>query len=403
MSTYSPPEVERLKAAAAARIDEYSQRIVDMSRHIHQNPEVAFQEFATSKRLAKALASWTTAEVELGVAGLPTAFVATLNHQQQSGPTVAFIAEYDALPGLGHACGHNLISSIAVATAIGIEAVREELPGRFQVIGTPAEEGGGGKVFMIEKGVFQDVDAALMIHPLDECKVGERLLALKHLVMEFHGKAAHASAKATEGINALYALIQAFQNINNLRETFQGTDRVHGIITHGGERPNIIPPFARAEFYVRAATNQRAGQLLEQVKNCARGAALAAGATVEFPQPEAPDLDASLPNNTLNQAFARNLAAQGFQPRQVTEEPMGASNDLSNVSQLLPTSEVTVPIGPQGLQAHTEAFAAAAGSDAGFDALIRGAKAEAATAIDLLTDPELFTAVKRDFESNATT
>src|SRR5690606_31462103 len=211
----------------------------------------------------------------------------------------------------GHGCGHNLICSIAVASAVGIEAVRDELPARFQVIGTPAEEGGGGKIYMIEDGIFDDVDVALMTHPLDECKVGERLLALRNLVMEFHGKAAHASAKATEGVNALYALIQTFQSINNMREPFQDTDRVHGIITHGGERPNIIPPFARAEFYVRADTNERVDQLLEQVKNCARGAALAIGGDVTFPKPAAPDLDASLVNATLNDAFARNLAANG--------------------------------------------------------------------------------------------
>ncbi len=401
MKSYSKADIERMKAAAAARIDEYSEQIIELSRHIHANPEVAFEEFETSKRLAEALSSWTSADVQLGVADLPTAFVATLDHDPSPEKTVAFIAEYDALPGLGHGCGHNLICSIAVASAVGIEAVRDELPARFQVIGTPAEEGGGGKIYMIEDGIFDDVDVALMTHPLDECKVGERLLALRNLVMEFHGKAAHASAKATEGVNALYALIQTFQSINNMRETFQDTDRVHGIITHGGERPNIIPPFARAEFYVRAATNERVDQLLEQVKNCARGAALAIGGDVTFPKPPAPDLDASLVNATLNDAFARNLAANGFEPRVSTAEPLGASNDLANVSQLLPTSEVTVPIGPKGLQAHSPEFVAAAGSDVAFDALIRSAKAQVGTAIDLLTNPELWDAVQQDYKENA--
>jgi amidohydrolase len=333
----------------------------------------------------------------LGVADLPTAFVATLEGQQPA-PTVALIAEYDALPGIGHGCGHNLICSIAVASAVGLQAVLKDLPGRIQVIGTPAEEGGGGKVFMIDKGVFKNVDAALMIHPLDECKIGERLLALSGLTIDFHGKAVHASAKAHEGINALYALIMTFQAINNLRETFRSTDRVHGIISEGGERPNIIPPFARGEFYVRGASRQRVEELLERVKNCARGAALATGAQVEFPASKIPDLDASRVNATLNQAFAKNLEAAGFTPRQVTEDPLGASNDLSNVSQLLPTSEVTVPIAPKGsIQGHSLEFARAACSDFAFDSLIRGAKAEAATAVDLLTDPRLFEQVRQDF------
>jgi amidohydrolase len=396
MKSYTVDEVARLKAVAAARIDEYSDAIVALSRRIHDNPEVAFEERQTSQWLTEALQEWTVAKVQLGVADLPTAFVATLD-SGRPGPTLAFVAEYDALPGIGHGCGHNLICAIAVASAVGIQAALPELAGRIQVIGTPAEEGGGGKVIMIQKGIFQGVDAALMIHPLDECKIGEHLLALSGLTIEMHGKAVHASAKAHEGINALYALMGTFQSINNLRESFQPTDRVHGIITHGGERPNIIPAFARGEFYVRGATRQRVNQLMEQVKNCARGAALATGARAEFPPSKLPDLDSSRINATLNDAFARNLTAQGFTPRQVTEDPLGASNDLSNVSQLLPTSEVTVPIGPKGLQAHSVDFVQAACSDVAFDALIRGAKAEVGAAIALLTHPGLLEQVKQDY------
>lgn len=396
MRTYSDSDVTRLKTLAAARIDKYRDRIVDLSRRIHQNPEVGFEEYQACGWLTEALAEWTGARVERGVADLPTAFVATLDGVDRT-PTIALIAEYDALPGLGHGCGHNLICSIAVAAAVGLKAVMDELPGRIRVIGTPAEEGGGGKVFMLERGIFAGLDAALMIHPLDECKHGEPLLALSGLTMEFHGKAAHASGKANEGINALFALIQTFQAINNLRDTFRSTDRVHGIITHGGERPNLVPAFARAEFYVRGESRQRANELLEKVKNCARGAALSIGAQVEFPPSKTPDLDASRENRSLNMAFARNLESQGFQPRAVTEEPIGASNDLANVSQVVPTSEVTIPIGPKGLQAHTVDFVKAAGSDTAFDALIRGAKAEAGLAINLLTDPGFMARVKEDF------
>ncbi len=396
MKKLSDAQVARLKEKAAARIDEYRDRIVELSLRIHDHPEVAFEEKQASRWLTDALKTWTSAEVQLGVADLPTAFVANLKGQEP-GPTIAFIAEYDALPGVGHGCGHNLICSIAVASAVGIQAVLGDLPGQIKVIGTPAEEGGGGKVFMIKKGIFEGIDAALMIHPLDECKIGEHLLALSGLTIDFHGKAVHASAKAHEGINALYALIMTFQAINNLRETFRATDRVHGIIAQGGERPNIIPAFTRGEFYVRGATRQRVEELLEKVKNCARGAALATGASVEFPASRLPDLDSSRINATLNEAFAKNLAAQGFTPRLVTEEPLGASNDLSNVSQLLPTSEVTVPIAPKGIQAHSIEFAKAACSDLAFDSLIRGAKAEVATAIDLLTDPALLERVKQAF------
>jgi amidohydrolase len=395
MRTYSPSDVARLKATAAAAIDEYRDRLTDMSRTIHDHPEVAFEEFETSKRLTEALRSWTQAEVQLGVAGLPTAFKATMD-TGRPGPTVAFVAEYDALPNLGHGCGHNLICSIAVASAVGIQAILPELNGRIQVIGTPAEEGGGGKVIMIEDGAFEGVDACLMIHPLDECKIDTRLLALCHLTIEFHGRAAHASDKNNTGINALYALLMTFQGINNLRETFISTDRVHGVITHGGERPNIVPAYSRGEFYVRAATQPRVEQILERVQNCARGAALATGATVEFP-PLKRSLMASRFNSPIKECFGDNLAAQGFDVDRGVREPEGASNDFSNVSQIIPSSEVTVPIGPLGLHAHTREFVEAAATDTAWDALIRGAKAEAGTAIALLTDPELFERVRAEF------
>ncbi len=392
-------DAQRLKARAWEAIEARRQDLIALSRRIHDNPETKFEEFKAAQWLTEALERLPGVEVKRGVAKLPTAFTARLPGRAGC-PTIAFIAEYDALPTVGHGCGHNLISTIAIAAAIGMHSVMPELVGTSMVIGTPAEEGGGGKVFMIEHGVFRGVDAALMTHPLDKCAVGERLLALSGLTIEFHGRAAHASGKAYHGINALYALIQTFASINQLREQFQGTDRVHGIITHGGERPNIIPEFARAEFYVRGSSRPRVDELLEKVKNCARGAAIATGCTVEFPKSEIPDLASSRVNRILNAAYARNLAAQGYAViDRADEEPMGASNDLSNVSQLLPTAEVTVPIGPAGLEAHTHAFAAAAASDVAWDSLIRAAKAEVATAIDLATDPQLFEQVREAFRA----
>src|SRR5204862_1052437 len=231
-------------------VDRLADDLEKLSRQIHDNPELAYQEVKAAAWLADFLDKQGFG-VERGVAGVATAFRATI--ETGEGPTVAIMCEYDALPGIGHACGHNVIAAAGAGAGVGLAAVREKLPkGRIHVIGTPAEEGGGGKVKLIRGGVFQGVDAAMMVHGWDRWTPHQDLLGIVRVGFEFAGKAAHASADPWEGINALDAVIQTFNAVSMLRQQVRPECRIHGIITNGGAAPNIIPEFAAATFYVRA-------------------------------------------------------------------------------------------------------------------------------------------------------
>ncbi|NJN84226.1 MAG: M20 family metallopeptidase, partial [Caldilineaceae bacterium] len=246
-------------------------RLIQVSQTIHANPEVAFEEFASMALLAD-LAESHGFEVTRGVAGLETAFVAT-SLGEAPGPTLAFIAEYDALPGLGHACGHNIIGTAATGAALAIQSVRAEIPGVIKLIGTPAEERGGGKVIMVERGIFDDVDASMMIHPGAKAMTTRGTLASNKVRFEFFGKAAHAAVAPDRGINALDACILTFNNINALRQHLTDDVRIHGIITHGGVAANIVPEYAAAEFSVRATTSEASFDVLQKVMRCAEAGA----------------------------------------------------------------------------------------------------------------------------------
>ncbi len=232
-------------------IDDNKSRLVKISDEIHANPEVANKEVKASRLLAIELER-AGFKVELGVAGLETAILA-VHPEQSDGPTIAILGEYDALPEIGHACGHNLIATSALGACLAIGAFKKDIPGKLIFMGTPAEEASGGKIFMVEKGLFKDVDAAMMFHPSPGYTMtGRAGLALTEVRIEFTGKAAHASGSPEKGINALDAIIQTFNGINALRQHIKSDARIHGIITHGGVKPNIVPDYAAAEFYVRA-------------------------------------------------------------------------------------------------------------------------------------------------------
>lgn len=387
--------IERLKERVVAEIEARRDALIQISDTIHANPELGFQEFQAAELLSGVLEQ-NGFSVERGVAGMETAFIAAAKGRDD-GPILAFLGEYDALAGLGHACGHNIIGTAAVGAGLAMKAVLPELAGTVQVIGTPAEEGGGGKVLMVEAGVFEAVDAAMMIHPGGRNLLGRLALTAYGVTVEFFGKPAHAAAKPDEGINALDAMILTFNAIGALRQQLRDDARIHGIITHGGDAPNIVPEYTRAELIVRAADTPYATEVLEKVRACAEGAARATGARVDF-RLSGPRYDARMPNPTLVRLFKENLVALGLEVELATGEERLGSSDIGNVSQVVPTIHPYIAIAPEEVGGHTAEFREAAASPAGHTGLIHAAKALAMTAVDLLAEPANLAEAKRTFE-----
>jgi amidohydrolase len=387
-------DVEALKGRVLKEVDRWQEALIRMADAIHANPEIAFKEFESAALLSGTLEEHGF-EVERGVAGLETAFVATLPGRE-GGPTVAFLAEYDALPELGHACGHNLIGTSAVGAALATQAVMDELAGTIQVIGTPAEEGGGGKVIMVEAGVFADVDAAMMVHP-STYNVTRRPSKTSHRIgIEFFGKPAHSSGSPDLGINALDAVIQTFNGINAVRQHLRDEARIHGIITDGGRATNIVPDYAAASFGVRAAALPYALEVLERVRDCARAGALATGARVEFDEPTY-YYDAMLPNPVLADLVEANMTAIGIEARPPLPNERMGSSDMGNVSQVVPALHPYIAICPEDVAGHSVEFREASASPAGHQGMLQAAKVMAMTAVDLLAVPENLAEVKRAF------
>lgn len=380
-----------------AAIDAASDELVGLARRIHATPEVAFKEVQASTWLAETLERHGYA-VARGVAGLETAFRAEVRGSRD-GPAVAVLAEYDALPEIGHACGHNLICTAALGAGIGLAAVREHLDGRAVVLGTPAEEGGGGKVIMLRQGAFEGIDAALMFHPAGYTMTDRGSLASYRLSLKFTGRAAHAAAAPYEGVNALDAMIQTFVAIGLLRQQVREDARIHGIITYGGAAPNIIPDRAEAMFSVRATDSEYAHDLLQRVIRCAEGAALATGAALEHTAQKG--YDAMKPNRTMGERFAHHLATLGYAQDAPPDRPRMGSTDMGDVSQVMPAIHPYVAIGPKEMPGHSVQFREAALSERGMDAMLAAAKAMALVAYDLLAQPEFLSEVRREFGGNA--
>ncbi|MCD6136778.1 amidohydrolase, partial [Candidatus Bipolaricaulota bacterium] len=273
-------------------------------------------------------------------------------------------------------------------------ALKEELPGELVFLGTPAEEGGGGKVIMVDAGLFNGVDAAMMFHPSSRTVVDRKSLAITEVMIEFTGKASHAAGSPEKGINALDAVIQTFNGINALRQHIKDGARIHGIITDGGEKPNIVPEHAAANFYVRALENDYRDELLEKLKNCAEGAALATGATLEF-KIVGHAYKAMKPNRVIGDAFVRNLETLGEPLNSPPPDAGMGSTDMGDVSQVVPSIHAYIKICDENVAGHSREFAQAAISQRGLDVMLIAAKAMAMTAIDILTDPDL---VKRMWE-----
>lgn len=369
--------------------------MVDLSLDLHSHPELSLQEHYASERLKK----WLVREgfqVESGVAGLPTAFV---GRRGETRPAVAFLLEYDALPEIGHACGHNLIATGGLTAAIALNRALPELAGSIVVIGTPGEEGAGGKIIELEAGVFNELDAAMMFHPGDRTIPWRHATATAHLAIKFHGKAAHAAGSPDEGRNALAAMIQFFVALDGLRQHIPETARLHGIIVNGGAAPNIIPEYTEASYLVRALTRDKVWELVERVKACAEGAALATGTTVEVE--ESSPLYAERKNNhTIASRVFDYLEPLG----EAVEVPVlkggTGSSDIGNVSLVMPTIHPYLQIAPRGTSGHTHAFREAAAEPAAQDSMLHMAEAMAKTAADLLLDGEFLGQVWDEFKSS---
>jgi len=375
-------------------VDRLADELEALSRQIHDHPELAYQEVKAAGWLADFLARQGF-KMERGVAGVDTAFRGTIENGQ--GPTIAILCEYDALPEIGHACGHNVIATAGAGAGAALAAVRDKLPaGRVQVIGTPAEEGGGGKVKLIHGGVFKDVDAAMMIHGFDRWILHQDLLGIVRVGFEFRGKAAHASADPWEGVNALDAVIQTFNNVSMLRQQIRPDARIHGIVTHGGAAPNIIPEMAACTFYVRAAKLEYMWELHKRVLACAEGAAKATGCTVTMIDKEAP-YEPLKRNDTLLGLFRANMTSVGAQESPAPDR-LGSS-DIGNVSQVIPAIQPMVQIAPTGTPIHSRAFEAAAVSPLARQGMCQAAKTMAMTTLDLLADPGLLKRARAEFEA----
>ena len=386
-------DVSALKQRACVAIDAEAGALIDLSMRIHAHPEVAFQE----EKAAAWLTDYATAHafnVERGIVDMPTAFRASAG---SGSPVVAILAEYDALPGIGHGCGHNIIAASAAGAAAGVRAVIDETGGTVQLVGTPAEEVYGGKVQMIRGRAFDGIDAAMMVHPGTRDAVVAKALACAELSVEYHGREAHAAAQPEKGVNALEAMIIAYNSINSLRQHIRRTARVHGVITDGGEAPNIVPGHSAASFLVRAEDDEYLEDLKGRVLACFEAGAKATGASLEVRWN--PNQYASMNTNPpLAEAFRANFAAAG---REVSPDesprPLG-STDMGNVSKIMPAIHPGIAIAPAEVNGHSPQFAEYAASEAGKTALIIAAKALAMTAIDVLVDPNLRTRMREEFE-----
>ena len=394
-----PQEKENRMDKSKARIDREVESLADelfaVSDFLLANPEIAYQEFKACDHLSHVLEQ-NGFQVEKGVGKVETSFLARPDDCRPSRPAVALLAEYDALPKIGHGCGHNLIAAAGLGAAVALRRILGAEAGGLVLVGTPAEEGGGGKVRLAEAGVFEEMDAAMMFHPGSTNIPGKGMLGRIKFKMEFFGRTAHASGSPDRGINALDALVLAYNGINAYRQHLRPDGRIHGIITHGGDAPNIIPDYAAGLFYVRAGNRKYRDELLERVKNCCKGAALATGAEFKI-EIDHPVLDPVKRNPSLEAIVKNNMTALGI----TVDEDDGrrGSSDMGNLSHYLPATHPYLAIVEPEIPGHSTEFRDATTSSRGRQTLLNAAKMLAMTAWDFLSSPELRERVKRDFDS----
>ncbi len=385
-------DIKKTKLLVTKKVDTQSNNLIALSHKIHKSPETGFNEVKASKWLSDYLEK-NGFDIERGICELPTSFRGSYGN---GSPHIAFMAEYDALPEIGHACGHNIICTAAIGAAVAAKPAADQCGGTIVVIGTPAEEIFGGKSIMAERGAFNDIDIAMIVHPSTSNLASTRALACISLEVEFIGKAAHAAALPQEGINALEAMILSFNGINSLRQHISEQARIHGIITKGGDAPNVVPAYTAGSFLVRAIDDTYLEELKGKVLNCFKAASLATEAKLKF---RWKDYYAPLIiNQTLSQVFADNMRTLGREPQPLPERGFGSS-DVGNVSRVVPTIHPEVAIAPHSISLHSAEFRTAAVSAEGDRGLIDGAKALALTAVDLLANPKTVAAIRKEFRA----
>jgi len=387
-------DVKQLKEAVRQEIARRQDELVALSLKIHSNPEIAFQEEKAAAWLSELLEA-SGFRLERGICQIPTAFRAVYG---SGDPKIAFLAEYDALPGMGHACGHNIIGTASTAAGIAAKIAAEVTGGTVVVIGTPAEEVSGGKVYMADRGAFEDLDCAMLVHPGNRNAVMSYSLACIELDVEYFGRGSHAAAKPEEGVNALDAMLLGFQGIGLLRQQLRESARVHGIITDGGQAVNVIPQRTAASLLVRSDDDDYLEELRGKVLACFQAGAEATGCRLEHRWGDASRYKAMRTNTALARAFEANLRALGrVVEEQESRRSMG-STDMGNVSAIVPAIHPTIAIAPAHVPIHTDEFRECAASEEGQRGLLDAAMAMAMTAVDLLSDPAILQSARQEFE-----
>jgi amidohydrolase len=395
MSVTSETDVEGLKVRVCAEVDRLADLLIDASHQIHAHPELNFEEVFAHDLLTGVLDDAGLA-VERHAYGVATAFEAKVGRQ---GPDIAVLCEYDALPAIGHACGHNVIATAGLGAGLAAAVLADEVGGRVRIMGTPAEEGGGGKIEMARKGAFQGLTAAMMVHPADADLVRMNCIAVQELYVQYDGKAAHAAAAPHEGRNALDAAVLGYVNVAALRQHILPTERIHGIFNKAGDKANIVPDETTMTWMVRSPTVASLQPLKERVVACLNASASATGCscTTRWQGVTYADM---IDNGPMVQSYIHNAARLGrtvVDPRMVGRAVVG-STDMGNVSYLVPSIHPMIKVAPDGVPIHTKDFALWARSESGDQAVLDGAKALAMTVIDLWTDESLRQSVSAEFD-----
>ena len=390
-------DLTHARTRAIDAIDQRRDALIALSLAIHRTPELGYQEREASLRLTEFLEG-DGFKVARGYRGVETAYRGDVQGKTE-GSRVAILAEYDALADLGHGCGHNLIAMIGTAAAVAVREVMDELPGSLAAIGTPAEEGGGGKVALIRAGGFDDVDAAMMVHPTSgRSLAGRHSLASNRVLVEYFGRSAHAASQPDQGVNALDAMIQLFNGVNAMRQQLRPDARVHGIIAKGGSAANVIPDHTVGRFSVRALDRRYQQEVLRRFIACAEGAATATGATVKVSVDENAGYENMVFSSPMAERWTSHMRSLGMQVFDARDDERVGSTDMGNVMQVLPGIHPYIAISDQTIPGHSTAFRDHAATPEALDRALVAAKALALTAIDVLGDPALLKSARAEFD-----
>ncbi len=391
--------VEEMKVAVCAEVDRLADQLLHASHEIHAHPELNFEEHFAHDLLVDQLRT-SGLETTEHAYGIDTAFEASVGEE---GFNVAVLCEYDALPGIGHACGHNVIATAGLGAGLAAAVVAAQAGGTLRIMGTPAEEGGGGKIEMARRGAFEQVGAAMMVHPADADLISMDTIALQELHVQYHGKAAHAAAAPWEGRNALDAAVLGYMNVAALRQHIRPTERIHGVFTKGGDKANIVPAETSMEWIVRSATIESLQPLKQRVLTCLESAATACACTVDHAWHGHTYAD-MIDNGPMVAAYVNNAARIGrtvVDPASVGRRVVG-STDMGNISYLVPSIHPMIKVAGDGVAIHTVEFAEWARSAGGDKAVLDGAKSMAMTIVDLWTSAELRDATSTAFDGRPT-